>query len=93
MADRCLFQKFADRSQDSLRAIVAVFNTDDAYVTGIAENVKLNLTDEVLASKDPAATLHWDFEVEPGRYVVRLILREMETKAMTALNRSAIIPL
>jgi hypothetical protein len=50
---------------------VAVFNTDDADVTGIAENVKLNLTDEILASKDPAVTLHWDFEVEPGKYVVR----------------------
>ena len=48
----------------------------------------------ILASKDLAVTLPWDFEVEPGKYVVRrLILREMETKAMTALNRSVIIPL
>jgi hypothetical protein len=87
------FHKSEDRNHDSLRAIAAVFNTDGTYVIGTAENVKLNHPDEILTSNDPAVTLHWDFEVKPSTYVVRLILREIETKAITALNRSVIIPL
>jgi hypothetical protein len=75
------------------RAIVAVFDADGAYVTGTAENLKLTVPDGLLTSKDPSVTLHWDFEVKPGTYAIRLVIGEIDTKVITTLTRSVIIPL
>lgn len=87
------FHKSDDRNRDSLRAIVAVFDADGTYVTGTAENLKLSLPDDLLTSNDPSVTVHWDFEVKPGTYAVRLVIREIDTKIITTLTRSVIIPL
>jgi hypothetical protein len=50
--------------------------------------VNLRLSDETLRKKDPAVTLHWEFDVKPGTYAVRLVVREPESNTMTALNRT-----
>ena len=81
-------RKAAERSLDSLRAVVALFDPDGGYVTGAAKTVNLRLKEETLKQKDPAITLHWEFDVDPGTYLVRLVVREQESKAMTALNRT-----
>jgi hypothetical protein len=82
------FQKAAGRSHDSLSVAAALFDSEGGYVTGAAKTVNLRLSDETLAKKDPAVTLHWEFDVKPGTYVVRLVVREPEGNTMTTLNRT-----
>jgi VWFA-related protein len=82
------FQKAAGRSHDSLSAVAALFDPEGGYVTGAAKTVNLRLSDETLSKKDPAVTLHWEFDVKPGTYAVRLVVREPESNTMTALNRT-----
>ena len=62
--------------------------TDPAKHDAISRS-KVNLVlDETLARSDPALTLHWDFpDIKLGDYVVRLVVREPETKSMTTINR------
>jgi VWFA-related protein len=81
-------RKAAGRSLDSLRAVLALFDPDGGYVTGAQKTVNLRLKEETLKQKDPAITLHWEFDVDPGTYVVRLVVREQASKAMTTLNRT-----
>jgi hypothetical protein len=82
------FQKAAGRSRDSLNVVAALFDSEGGYVTGLTKTVNLRLSDQTLAKKDPAVTLHWEFDVKPGTYVVRLVVREPEGNRMTTLNRT-----
>ena len=81
-------RRAAGRSLDSLRAVVALFDPDGGYVTGAQKTVNLRLKEETLKQKDPAITLHWEFDVDPGTYLVRLVVREQESKVMTTVNRT-----
>ena len=82
------FQKAAGRSRDSLNVVAALFDSEGGYVTGLTKTANLRLSDQTLAKKDPAVTLHWEFDVKPGTYVVRLVVREPEGNRMTTLNRT-----
>ena len=81
-------RKAAGLSLDSLRAVVALFDPDGGYVTGAQKTVNLRLKEETLKQKDPSVTLHWEFDVDPGTYLVRLVVHEQESKVMTTLNRT-----
>ena len=82
------YRKSATRSNDSLRAVAALFDPDGGYVAGATETVTLKLLDETLAQKDPALTLRWEFpDIKPGSYQIRLVINEPGSKAMTTMNR------
>ena len=69
----------------------ALFDSEGGYVAGTRKTVNLRLSDETLAKPDPGITLHWEFDVKSADYLVRLVVREAESKAMTAINRSVAI--
>jgi hypothetical protein len=69
---------------DSLDIAVALFDREGGYVAGTAEAVKFDLPG--------ALTLHWDFpEIKTGTYIVRLVIREPDTQAITAINRTLLV--
>jgi VWFA-related protein len=82
------FQKAAGRNRDSLSVVAALFDPNGGYVTGAVKTVNLKFLDETLRQKEPAITLNWEFAVKPATYVVRLVIREPQGKAMTTLNRT-----
>jgi VWFA-related protein len=82
------FQKAAGRNRDSLNVVAALFDLNGGYVTGAVKTVNLKFLDETLKQKEPAITLNWEFAVKPATYVVRLVIRELQGKAMTTLNRT-----
>jgi VWFA-related protein len=83
------FQKTDGRNRDSLDIVVALFDSDGAYVTDTAETEHLSFDDEALGKKDPTVTLRWDFPgVKPGDYVARFVIREQKTGATTIINRT-----
>jgi hypothetical protein len=66
----------------------ALFDRDGGYVKGAAESVDLKLFEETLGKTDTGLTLRWEFDVKPGDYLVRLVVREAAGTAMTTLNRT-----
>ena len=73
-------------NRGTLGVIVGLFDADGAYIAGTAETVKVELADG-----KSTVTLRWNFEVKPGSYGVRLVVREPESKATTAVNRSLVV--
>jgi VWFA-related protein len=86
------FKKADERSRDTLTVVSALFDTDGAYVLGSTNTVNLRLRDETLAQMESGVTLRSEFEVRPGTYTIRVVVRETEGRAMTTINRTVTIP-
>jgi VWFA-related protein len=85
------FRQGDGRNRDSLIVVSALFDSEGGYVAGTKKTVNLRLRDESLAQTDPDVTLRSEFDVKAGEYLVRLVVREAEGKAMTTMNRSVTI--
>lgn len=81
------FHRAKQRNSDSLTVVSAVFNDDGSYLAGTTKTINLQLRDATLAQADSSVTLHFAFPVQRGAYVVRLVIRDMQSGAMTALTR------
>jgi VWFA-related protein len=83
------FEKVADRSRDAVDVVVALFDSNGAYVTHIAETERLSLDDETLRKRDPAISLRWEFPgIKPGDYTIRFLVREPKGGGTTIINRT-----
>jgi hypothetical protein len=70
------------QGRGSLRVVGALFDSEGAYVIGATEHVSLQ-------QPDPTLTLRWEFpDIKSGSYVLRLVVREQESKATTLMNRT-----
>jgi len=80
------------RHRDSLTVVSAVFDQDGGYVQGARKTVNLALRDETLAHAEPGINVSSDFNVKPGTYLVRVVAREAEGKAMFSYNGWVTVP-
>jgi VWFA-related protein len=74
------------RNRDSLTVVSAVFDQDGGYVQGARKTVNLALRDETLAHMEPGINVPSDFNVKPGTYMIRVVVREAAGKAMFSYN-------
>ena len=80
------------RSLGSFDVATALFDQEGGYVAGTAETVTFGSPATAPSQEDPAVTLHWEFpEIKAGSYLVRLVIREPGSKALTAINRTLIV--
>jgi VWFA-related protein len=86
------FRSTNGRNSDSLTVVSALFDNDGRYVTGTTKTVNLQLRDETLARTDPSITLRFHFPVKRGAYVVRVVIRDEQSGAMTTFTRPEAIP-
>jgi VWFA-related protein len=81
------FAKSADRNDDTLTIVTGLFNPNGTYVKGIRRVVDLRLRDQTLESvRDAGLTIEESFEVAPGRYFVRVVVRDSQGQSMAARN-------
>lgn len=80
------------RNNDSLTVVSALFDHDGRYVTGTTKTVNLQLRDETLAQTDPSVTLRFHFPVKRGAYVIRVVIRDAQSGAMTTFTRPEAVP-
>ena len=65
----------------------ALFNRNGNFVEGIEKTVTMKLKDETLERKlGSGITLKTSFDVKPGSYLVRLVVRDAEGQMMSAEN-------
>jgi len=86
-------RKEDDRNRNDLTIVAAVFDGDGNFVSGVEKTVQLRLLDESVArlQQRPPATVATDFDVKPGQYVVRLVVRDAEGGQITAENAAVTV--
>lgn len=87
------FRKVDDRNNDTLTVVSGLFDSNGNFVNGIQKVVELHLRDQTLAAiENSRVTMNQTFSVGPGRYVVRVVVRDAEGKTMSARNGGVEIP-
>jgi hypothetical protein len=87
------FRKAEGRSHNELTVVSALFDRNGNYVTGVTKTLTMRLKDDTLENKLHAGiTLKASFDVKPGSYLVRLVVRDKEGQMMSAANGAVEIP-
>jgi VWFA-related protein len=87
------FRKADGRNADILTVASGLFDRNGNYVTGMEKTVDMHLKDETLAVKlNSGITVRSGFDVAPGSYFVRIVVRDAEGQKMAALNGAVEIP-
>ena len=86
------YQKADGRYRNELTIVSALFDRNGNLVQGDQKTLEMRLTDETLEKKlDAGVTMRSNFEVKPGSYVVRCVVRDAEGQ-LSATNDSIEIP-
>lgn len=87
------FRKADGRSNDALTIVTAIFDENGNFVTGGEKILTLRLLDNTYERLSRSGlTVKSSFEVKPGTYMVRLVVRDGEGAEMAARNGSLVIP-
>jgi len=81
------FRKVEDRNKDTLTITTGLFDRNGNYVAGVQKTVEMNLLDKTLeAMPASGVTVKTNFDVAPGSYVIRMVVRDAEGQTMAARN-------
>jgi VWFA-related protein len=87
------FRKADGRNNDNLTVISGLFDRNGNYISGMQKLVELHLLDPTLDKLQNAGiTVRTNFDVAPGNYVIRLVVRDSEGQTMAARNGVVDIP-
>jgi VWFA-related protein len=86
------YRKSDGRNNNSLTVVAALFDRNGNYVTGNQKTLQMHWTDETLGTKlASGVTLKSSFDVKPGSYLVRLVVRDDDGQ-LAAQNGAIEIP-
>jgi VWFA-related protein len=81
------FRKGEGRNNNVLTCVSALFNRNGSFIQGMEKTVTMHLKDDTLEHKLASGiTLKTSFDVKPGSYLVRLVVRDAEGQSMSAEN-------
>jgi VWFA-related protein len=84
---RLRFRKVEGRNDNVLTCVSALFNRNGNFIQGAQKVVTMHWKDETLEHKLASGiTLKTSFDVKPGSYLVRLVVRDAEGQLMSAEN-------
>jgi VWFA-related protein len=87
------FRKEQDRHLNDLTFVTVLFDRDGKYVTGLEKTLKFRLRDDSLARLTQSGiTMKMEFDLKPGTYMVREIVRDSEAGRLSGLNQTVEIP-
>ena len=90
---RLKFRKEADRNCNELTVVAGLFDRNGVYATGNQKKIEMRLKDETVEKRlDGGLTIRSSFDVKPGTYSVRLVVRDVEGQLMSAQNGAVDIP-
>jgi hypothetical protein len=73
--------------------VEGVFDSNGNYISGIQRVMEMHLRDQTLATlQNSGMVVKESFSVPPGRYFVRVVVRDLEGKTMAARNAGVEIP-
>jgi VWFA-related protein len=87
------FEKAEGRNLGNLTVVAALFDRNGNFISGNQENVGLRLKDATLEKLNHTGmTLKMGFDVKPGGYIVRLVVRDSKASVLSAKNGVIEIP-
>jgi VWFA-related protein len=87
------FRKTEGRNNDQLTIVTGIFDENGNYVTGGEKTVEMKLLDATYERLSHSGlTVKSSFDVKPGTYMVRLVVRDAEGAQMAARNGAVVIP-
>jgi len=87
------FHKEDGRNRYDLTVVSSLFDRNGNFLKGEEKVVQMRWKDETLESKmGSGLTVKTSFDVKPGKYRVRLVVRDAEGQLMTAENGAVEIP-
>jgi len=87
------FRKDAGRSNDNLTFATAIFDENGNFITGGEKILEMKLLDPTLTRLDKTGlTVKSSFDIKPGTYLVRMVVRDGEGAQMAAKNGAVTIP-
>ena len=87
------YRKVDGRNTNELTVVAALFNRNGVFIQGMQKNLTMRWKDETLENKlNSGITLKTSFDVKPGSYLVRLVIRDKEGQLMSAENGAIEIP-
>jgi VWFA-related protein len=87
------FRKAEGRNRDDLTVATAIFDENGNYVTGGEKIVQMKLLDLTYSRLSLSGlNLKTSFEVKPGTYLVRQVVRDSEGSQLAARNGAVVIP-
>jgi VWFA-related protein len=87
------FRKTEGRNNNQLTIVTGIFDENGNYITGGEKTVDMKLLDATYERLSHSGlTLKSSFDVKPGTYMVRLVVRDAEGSQMAARNGAVVIP-
>jgi VWFA-related protein len=87
------FKKVDGRNNNTLAVVAAVFDTNGKLINAIQKTVEMRLKEETLDLRlSQGLGLKTSFDLTPGTYVIRVVVRDKEGQMMTARNGAVKIP-
>jgi len=87
------FQKVRGRNNDQLTILTGIFDENGNFVTGLSKIVDMKLLDTTYTRLSRSGfTVKTSFDVKPGTYLVRLVVRDAVGAQMAARNGAVVIP-
>jgi hypothetical protein len=81
------FRASGDRNEDTLTVVTGLFDQDGRYVNGIQRVIGMRLREQTLAKVlSSSMAVKETFDIAPGRYVVRVVVKDSEGQTMAAHN-------
>jgi uncharacterized protein (DUF2141 family) len=89
-----VFRRAQGRNSDDLTIVSAVFDDNGNFVAGDQRVVELRLKDETAQRLQAGKPINvkMPFDVHPGKYAIRLVVRDTEGNRMSAQNGAVEIP-
>ena len=87
------YRRMENRNGDELLVVAGLFDHNGNFMEAVSKKITMRLKDDTLAGKlNGGIGVHADFKVAPGRYVVRLVVRDAEGQTMAAQTSGVEIP-
>lgn len=87
------FRKAEDRNKDKLTIATVIFDENGNLLTGLEKIVEMRLKDDTLQRINKTGiSVRSSFDLQPGTFLVRIVVRDSEGTQMAAMNRGVVIP-
>ncbi len=87
------FRKVDGRNQDTLTITTAIFDENGTMLTGLQRVLDMRLKDVTMERVNKTGlNVKLSFDLQPGSFLVRTVVRDSEGSQMGAANREVVIP-
>jgi VWFA-related protein len=87
------FRKEDGRNLDNLTVVTGLFDDDGNFVTGMQKTIEMRLLDDTLEKRlGQGMAVKSSFPVHPGKYTVRMVVRDSEGQTMASQSSLVEIP-